>query len=90
MVFFLILEAIELEVNLFPIFLEWWGMIEPLLTSFNMFFPHYEHGNHLDLDLGLGKIGERKGMNLVFVIIVYFFYLVLSITRSLSFTLNKL
>jgi len=67
-------------------------MIEPLLTSFNMFFLHYELGNHLDLDLdlGLGKIGERKGMNLVFVIIVYFFYLVLSITRSLSFTLNKL
>ena len=48
-------------------------MIEPLLTSFNMFFFHYELGNHLDLDLGLGKIGERKGMNLVFVIIVYFF-----------------
>ena len=65
-------------------------MIEPLPTSFNMFFFHYELGNHLDLDLGLGKIGERKGMNLVFVIIVYFFYLVLSITRSLSFTLNKL
>jgi len=50
-------------------------MIEPLLTSFNMFFLHYELGNHLDLDLdlGLGKIGERKGMSLVFVIIVYFF-----------------
>jgi hypothetical protein len=46
-------------------------MIEPLLTSFNMFFLHYELGNHLDL--GLGKIGERKGMNLVFVIIVCFF-----------------
>ena len=55
-----------------------------------MFFLHYELGNHLDLDLGLGKIGERKGMNLVFVIIVYFVYLVLSITRSLSFTLKKL
>ena len=50
-------------------------MIEPFLTSFNMFFLHYELGNHLDLDLdlGLGKIGERKGMNLVFVIIVYIF-----------------
>ena len=52
-------------------------MIEPLLISFNMFFLHYEFGNHLDLDLGLGlglgKIGERKGMSLVFVIIVYFF-----------------
>ena len=49
-------------------------MIEPLLTSFTMFFLHYELGNHvdLDLDLGLEKIGERKGMNLVFVIIVYF------------------
>ena len=47
-------------------------MIEPLLTSFNMFFLHYELGNHLDLDLDLGIIGERKGMNLVFVIIVYF------------------
>jgi len=46
-------------------------MIEPLLTSFTMFFLHYELGNHLDLDLGI--IGERKGMNLVFVIIVYFF-----------------
>ena len=40
-------------------------MIEPLLTSFNMFFHHYELGNHLDLDLGPGKIGERKGMSLV-------------------------
>ena len=83
MVFFLILEAIELEVNLFPFFLEWLGMIEPLLTSFNMFFLHYELGNHLDLDLdlglGLGKIGERKGMSLVFVI-----------TLCLSFTLNKI
>jgi len=49
-------------------------MIEPLPTSFNMFFFHYELGNHLDLDLDLdlGIIGERKGMNLVFVIIVYF------------------
>jgi len=67
-------------------------MIEPLFTSFNMFSLHYELGNHvdLDLDLGLEKIGERKGMNLIFVIIVYFFFLVLSITRSLSFTLNKL
>ena len=75
MVFFLILEAIELEVNLFPFFLECLGMIEPLLTSFNMFFLNCELGNHLDLDLdlGLGKIGERKGMSLVFVIIVYFF-----------------
>ena len=58
-------------------------MIEPLLTSFNMFFLHYELGNHLDLDLdlglGLGKIGERKGMSLVFVIIL-----------CLSFTLNKI
>ena len=27
-------------------------MIE--LISFNMFFLHYELGNHLDLDLGLG------------------------------------
>ena len=54
-------------------------MIEPLLTSFNMFFLNYELGNHLDLDLGLGKIGERKGMSLVFVIIL-----------CLSFTLNKI
>ena len=68
-------------------------MIEPLLTSFNMFFLHYELGNHLDLDLdldlGLGKIGE-KGYELGFCNNSLLFYLVLSITRSSSFTLIKL
>ena len=62
MVFFLILEAIELEVCFHPSLNDQVDMIEQLVTSFNMFFLKQELENHLDLDLdlALGKIGERK------------------------------
>ena len=77
MVFFLILEAIELEVCFHPSLNDQVDMIEQLVTSFNMFFLKQELENHLDLvldlDLDLGKIGERKSMSLVLVIRVCFF-----------------
>ena len=72
MVFFLILEAIELEVCFHPSF-DQVDMIEQLVTSFNVFFLKQELENNLDLNLDLGKMGERKSMSLVLVIRVCFF-----------------
>ena len=72
MVFFLILEAIELEVCFHPSF-DQVDMIEQLVTSFNVFFLKQELENNLDLNQDLGKMGERKSMSLVLVIRVCFF-----------------
>ena len=76
MVFFLILEAIELEVCFHPSLDDQVHMIEQLLR-FNVLFLKQDLENHLDLvldlDLDLGKIGERKSMSLVLLIRVCLF-----------------